>query len=135
MSRFVKVDKNDRCLYYGIFVGTSSRYDKYEKRVRHFYVVQDVRDQYGNYIAKFIPFYDIKCFSTLHLQPGDAISFRARFIVCQDERDAIYGFINTQTNVYYRLMNPTKVTKLYSPAKSLHGYVPASKIQIISTKK
>lgn len=135
MSRFVKVDKSDRCLYYGTFAGTSSRYNKYKKKIEYFYIVNDVRDQYGNYMAKFVPFYDIKSFSDLHLQPGDVVSFRARFTICQDERDAIYGFINTQTNVYYRLMNPTKVTKLYSPVRSLYGYIPTSKIQIIPTKK
>lgn len=131
--KLAKVEKYDRYLFYGTFDRAALRYLPYKGKCIVI-VITNVRDQYGNYVCNHVEFNDIKGFDRLHLEPGDGVSFRARVVACQNAEDAMYGFINKYTGIYYRLMNPTKVTKLICPISHLIEQ-PQCKIKIEPTKR
>lgn len=113
MKKLIKVKKGDRYNFTGIFDSFSIRYDKYAKRNKYYIIIRNVKDEYGNHVANYVSFDYIKTFSDLMLIPEDIIAFRARIVACQSMEEALEcGFLNPYSNLYCRLMNPTKARKL-----------------------
>lgn len=119
MNKLIKVNKGNRFLFYGIFEKSITRYIQY-KGVFEYTILRDIRDEYGNYICNFIEFKEVEGFKRLNLISGESVSFRARIVICQNASDSIEGFINPYSGIYYRLMNPTKITRLICPVESLN---------------
>ena len=120
MRKLVTIEKGERYLFFGTFDRFSRRYDPYLKRSKDYIIIKDITDEHGNHVSNFVCFDYIKGFAKLMLQPGDRVSFRARVVACQSQGEAMYyGHLNAYANVYYRLMNPSKVTKLQSIMRPL----------------
>lgn len=116
-TRLVKSNIGERYTFFGTFDRVSMRYDRY-KGTRKYIIITNITDEYGNYVSNYATFDYIKGFADLPLNPGDRVSFRARVVGCQDENDPWYG-LYPDTELMYRLMNPTKVIKLINPIMRL----------------
>ena len=66
-------------------------------------VFRDIKDIYGNRVAKFISFDNIKTFSSLQLVSGDMVSFYARVLEYEAKRILAekYGLSETHSYVWY----------------------------------
>ena len=134
MRKLVKVEKGIRCWFTGTFDRIAPVYIRERGRC-WFVVINNIVDEYGNSPCNCAYFADIKGFQELNLQQGDTITFRARYTICQNATEALYGFRNSNDGLYYRLMNPTKITKLFSPVKSLIVQPNNCKIKITPTRR
>jgi len=78
---------------------------------------KDVRDEYGNYVADYVRFNNLKSFLDLDLQEGDNVYFHARYT--QYESMCPHYAYNNPQNVFDRLKNPTKIKKLINPVQRI----------------
>lgn len=117
MQQLVEVNRRDRYLFIGTFkCYTITRGSRgYAQHI----IIENVTDIYGNKIADYIRFANIKTFLKLQLNAGDKVSFYARFVdFAKLYSDCRYGY----NDIYPRLLNPSRATKLISPVKRMEEY-------------
>lgn len=120
MNKLITIEKGERYQFFATYDRFARRYDRYLRRSKDYIILKDITDINGNKVSNFVSFDYIKSFAKLNLVHGDRVSFRARVVACQSIGEALYyGYLNTYANIYYRLMNPSKVTKLISVVRPL----------------
>lgn len=121
MAKLITLQKGERYQFIGTYDRYSRKYDKYAKRYRDYFIFKDITDENGNIVSNYVCFDYIKSFAILNLLPGDKVKFRARVVACVSSQEALYyGYLlNSHANIYYRLMNPTKVSKLIKAARPM----------------
>lgn len=101
-----------------LFFGTFDRFSMSNgsRGVSSQIILKDIKDQYGNRIAKYISFNYVKTFSSLQLVSGDIVSFYARVLEYKNAYPEPYNFYYPE--IHYRLFYPTKAKKLIKPVQS-----------------
>ena len=130
-QRLVKTKKHDRYLFFGTFdhymISTGAR------GIAQRIMLTNIRDEYGNKVAEYTWFDDIKTFLQLDLVEGDEVSFYARIVDYENEYPDMsrYGY---PYYTYPRLIYPNKARKLFNPVHHINHKKDKCTIRIKATK-
>lgn len=115
MKELIRTDTGKRYMFIATFDG--HRISANNRGISQQLVFRDIKDIYGNRVAKFISFDNIKTFSSLQLVSGDMVSFYARVLEYEEAYANAY-YSQYYPEVHYRLFYPTRAMKLVNPVKS-----------------
>lgn len=128
--RLVEVNKRSRYPFIGVFKGYTTTGG--QRGVAIHINFENVINEYGQLVANYVSFANIKTFSSLYLKPGDVVLFWARI---RDFTKVLPNYkYNGSCEMYSRLLNPTKARKLYCPVRRI-GYPEFNENNFINYKR